>query len=197
MKCIIKKDQPVKIRDEKKSQIIHAALKLFSENGYHGTSTSMIAKAAGISKGLLYHYIESKEKLIQEICKTVYDLIYQHAEIHKDHVLTSQELEGFVRKSFAAIRSNKDFFRLIVSLSMNEDVRKIMMVVGSEIGIGSEHFLLKQYFESHFEKPELELSLFLTMVKGSTLLYCTEPDYYDDQMMAFAEDEIIKRFISE
>lgn len=195
MKCLRKTEQPASIRDEKKAQIIDAALKLFSENGYHGTSTSMIAKAAGISKGLLYHYIESKEKLIQEICKTVYDLIYDHYEIHDQDVLTPEELEIFVRKSFEAIRANKDFFRLIFSLSMNEEVRKIMKVAGSEIGISNEHVLLQKYFETHFEKPQLELSLFLALTKGATLLYCTEIDFYDDHMLHFAEEEVINRFI--
>lgn len=195
MKCLRKTEQPASIRDEKKAQIIDAALKLFSEHGYHGTSTSMIARAAGISKGLLYHYIESKEKLIQEICKAVYDLIYQHHEIHDQDVLTPEELEIFVRNSFDAIRENKEFFRLIFSLSMNEEVRKIMQVAGSEIGITNEHALLQKYFETHFEQPQLELSLFLSLTKGATLLYCTEYNFYDDHMLRFAEEEAINRFI--
>ena len=40
--------------------MINAALKVFSEYGYHHSSTDEIVKNAGISKGLLFHYFNSK-----------------------------------------------------------------------------------------------------------------------------------------
>ena len=40
--------------------MINSALKLFSQYGYRHASTDDIIKGAGISKGLLFHYFESK-----------------------------------------------------------------------------------------------------------------------------------------
>ena len=40
--------------------MINGALKVFSQYGYHHASTDEIVKEAGISKGLLFHYFESK-----------------------------------------------------------------------------------------------------------------------------------------
>jgi len=51
------------IRDERKEQIMGAALKVFARRGLAGTKMSMIAHEAGISHGLLYHYFKSKEEL--------------------------------------------------------------------------------------------------------------------------------------
>ena len=43
--------------------ILNAALKEFSMKGFDGASTNIIAKEAGISKGLMFHYINSKKDL--------------------------------------------------------------------------------------------------------------------------------------
>lgn len=51
------------IRDERKEQIMDAAVKVFARRGINGTKMSMIAAEAGISHGLLYHYFESKDEL--------------------------------------------------------------------------------------------------------------------------------------
>ena len=55
------------IRVSKKALIQETALELFATKGYHSTSISMIARTAGISKGLLYNYYESKEDLLNEM----------------------------------------------------------------------------------------------------------------------------------
>lgn len=51
------------IRDDRKEQIIRAALKVFSRRGIAGTKMSMIATEAGISQGLFYNYFKSKDEL--------------------------------------------------------------------------------------------------------------------------------------
>jgi len=52
-----------KLEPKRKDAILNAALKEFSTNGFDNASTNVIAKEAGISKGLMFHYITSKEKL--------------------------------------------------------------------------------------------------------------------------------------
>ena len=48
------------LKKEKQDRIINAAMKVFALNGYRNASTDDIVKEAGISKGLLFHYFESK-----------------------------------------------------------------------------------------------------------------------------------------
>jgi AcrR family transcriptional regulator len=59
----MKEEQLQHIRDERKEQIMAAALKIFARRGIIGTTLSMIAKEARISQGLLYHYFKSKDEL--------------------------------------------------------------------------------------------------------------------------------------
>lgn len=48
------------LKKEKQDRMINAALKVFALNGYLHASTDEIVKEAHISKGLLFHYFESK-----------------------------------------------------------------------------------------------------------------------------------------
>lgn len=48
----------------KQEEILAAALRLFADNGFHGTPTSKIAKEAGVANGTLFHYYSTKEDLI-------------------------------------------------------------------------------------------------------------------------------------
>ena len=49
--------------EDKRQKILQASLDEFAERGYMGASTNRIVQAAGISKGLLFHYFGSKKKL--------------------------------------------------------------------------------------------------------------------------------------
>lgn len=59
----LNEEQKLQIRDERREQIMSAALKVFARRGIIGTKMSMIAAEAQISHGLLYHYFTSKEEL--------------------------------------------------------------------------------------------------------------------------------------
>jgi len=52
-----------------REQILIAARRLFSKNGYHGTTIRQIADARGILSGSLYTHITSKEDLLFEIAE--------------------------------------------------------------------------------------------------------------------------------
>ena len=48
------------LKKEKQDRMINAGLHIFAMNGYRHASTDEIVKEANISKGLLFHYFESK-----------------------------------------------------------------------------------------------------------------------------------------
>ncbi len=50
-------------KEQKIKEIAQAALKLFSQKGYTGTNVEQIAKSAGIGKGTIYEYFETKEDI--------------------------------------------------------------------------------------------------------------------------------------
>ena len=52
---------------DKRKAILAAALTLFTERGFHGTPTSLIAQDAGVATGTLFHYFKTKEELIESL----------------------------------------------------------------------------------------------------------------------------------
>ncbi len=52
---------------KKQNQILEASLHLFSEEGYHATSTSRVAKIADVSEGLIFRHFQNKEGLLKAI----------------------------------------------------------------------------------------------------------------------------------
>ena len=56
--------------DERKKQILTAAFNEFTKKGFAMTSMDDIAKKAAVSKGLIYHYFDSKESLLEALVQT-------------------------------------------------------------------------------------------------------------------------------
>ena len=52
---------------DKRTAIMKAALKLFTERGFHGTSTAQISREAGVATGTLFNYFPTKEDLINSL----------------------------------------------------------------------------------------------------------------------------------
>ena len=113
------------IRTESKKAIKEAALILFSKNGLNGTRIEDIAKQAKISKGLIYNYFESKEKLLQEILadasnsgKKVMEELVNSDKSAKD------KLSYLIETTFVMMQKDFHYWKLMSSLSYQDDILK-------------------------------------------------------------------------
>lgn len=52
---------------EKRRAILHAAVRVFAEKGYHGCRIADVARQAGVAYGLVYHYFRNKEELLENV----------------------------------------------------------------------------------------------------------------------------------
>lgn len=66
--------------DERRAQLVELGLRLFSERSYDELSVDDIARAAGISKGLLYHYFPSKRDYYVETVRAAAQLLLDRAD---------------------------------------------------------------------------------------------------------------------
>ncbi len=62
------------MRADASGKITRAALEVFAEYGYHGATMEQIMQASGLSKGLIYHYFPSKEKIFFHLVDTALDI---------------------------------------------------------------------------------------------------------------------------
>jgi len=62
-----------KLVGERRAGILDAAVRLFAENGYYVTTIQQIAKASGVSIGLIYQYFGDKDDILFLSLKRVLD----------------------------------------------------------------------------------------------------------------------------
>jgi TetR/AcrR family transcriptional regulator, fatty acid metabolism regulator protein len=53
--------------EEKRRQILDAAVRVFARSGFHTSRVGDIAEEAGVAHGLLYHYFSSKDEVLETI----------------------------------------------------------------------------------------------------------------------------------
>ena len=66
-------------RNEKKADLVHAALSVFAERGYHHATMQQVADRAGVSKGAVYEYFDSKEALFVSSAETLMRAMFEPA----------------------------------------------------------------------------------------------------------------------
>ena len=59
-----------KVVEDRREQIIDAAMQVFAQKGFTRATNKDIAREAGITPGLIYYYFESKEDLLKTIIET-------------------------------------------------------------------------------------------------------------------------------
>ncbi|MEA2101652.1 MAG: TetR/AcrR family transcriptional regulator [Thermodesulfobacteriota bacterium] len=83
--------------NEKQEMIIDAALEVFCDKGYANTRMADIARVAGVSYGLVYHYFGGKEVLFDVIVEGWWKDLYKMLEAEElSDVTVQQKLEHII-----------------------------------------------------------------------------------------------------
>jgi len=119
--------QFAEIREERKHQILEAALSVFAQDSYNGASMAAVAKKAKVSKGLIYNYFKSKEEILISLVVDVFDEVMEHMNLNLDEPLTQDSFIQVIEKSVDEVVKNPERWKLYMSLSFQPDVMPILM----------------------------------------------------------------------
>lgn len=86
--------------DARPAEILAAALQTFAEFGYQATRLETVARRAGVSKGAIYLYFETKADLFRAV---VHDAILPNVEAIRDRVAAAPSFETAVRFGLPAM----------------------------------------------------------------------------------------------
>ncbi|MFT4812519.1 MAG: TetR/AcrR family acrAB operon transcriptional repressor [Marinoscillum sp.] len=81
-----------------RQSLVDAALKLFGQRGYSGTTLRLIAEEAGCSRGPIYWHFANKEVLFEEILEYSQVPIEQLVAIHQDSSDPERAADHFSRQ---------------------------------------------------------------------------------------------------
>jgi AcrR family transcriptional regulator len=198
------------IREEKKALIMDVALQHFANEGYYKTTINHIARHAGISKGLMYNYFDSKEALLGAIIQRSVLEVYTYFDIDKDGYLSEEEFEFFVRRVTQMLKEKQSFWRLFFQLLMQNEVREqflksfvsygslIRSAIENKAGLFvseimktiTEYFIRKKDRKGPDYDPYLELNMFIISLKGFAITYI-----YMDQGDEIYYEKTVNRII--
>ena len=100
---------------EKRRQILDAAIVVFARQGFHNCRVSDIAAEAGVAYGLVYHYFDSKDQMLNEVFSERWSLLLE-ASAEADRSLdTPREklaaVAGFIIESY---RHDPELMKVVI-----------------------------------------------------------------------------------
>lgn len=189
--------QNKEIREIKRKQILDTALNLFSDSGFHATSISKIAKEAGISKGLMYNYFDSKEALLFAIVDEISTEIMDMMNPDHDDEITTQEMEDFFTLMFDSLNEKREHWKLYYQITMQKDVLEYLTEQSKSEKTVKNNQLIAKYFMERFENPQVEMLLFSSIFKGFSMQYVFAPEMFNQQMIDDFKAKLISLIVKE
>ncbi|MDB4865753.1 MAG: TetR/AcrR family transcriptional regulator [Cohnella sp.] len=106
---------------EKQSRIFEAAIEVFAEKGYSGSSTSEIAQRAGVAEGTIFrHYKTKKELLLSIVAPTMVRLISpfvlrEFRDVFKtDYESVDQFLRAIIENRIEFLEKNQSLLKILI-----------------------------------------------------------------------------------
>lgn len=100
---------------ERRRQILDAAVKVFARQGFHSTRVADIADEADVAYGLVYHYFDSKEQVLNELFSQRWSLLIEAIDATDRSELSSRDrlgvVAGFIIDSY---RHDPDLMKVII-----------------------------------------------------------------------------------
>ncbi len=165
----------------RRTQILDAAITVFSEKGFHRATIKEIARMAGIADGTIYTYFVSKD----EVLLAVLDRLNETTERKQQFVLgDEQDLKAFFRaylqQRMALLWPNAEVFRAVLpELLVNGELRKqyYEQVLAPTIAVG------EQFVRAQSEHLQINIPLTIRAIAG-TLLGLLLLQLLGDEMLA-------------
>ena len=102
-------------QEERRRQILDAALRVFARKGYHGSRVGDIAEEAGVAHGLLYHYFASKEEVLQTVFRQNWgELLARFRVVEASHEPAGEKLSGIAKILLRTWRNDPDLVTVMV-----------------------------------------------------------------------------------
>lgn len=95
------------IRSNRRRELIEATIKVIAQHGYHGTTVSRVAEAAGVSVGLMNFHFESKDKLFEAVFRHLED---EYQQVWDARIAESEQAPWPLLKTMIATYFDRDVF---------------------------------------------------------------------------------------
>ena len=106
---------PAASQEEKRRQILDAAVRAFARKGYHACRVGEIAEEAGVAYGLVYHYFGSKEEVLETIFRDTWtQMLARVREVQEEGGPAREQVRKVTALLLRTWRRDPDLVRVLV-----------------------------------------------------------------------------------
>ncbi|MGH9487121.1 MAG: TetR/AcrR family transcriptional regulator [Terriglobales bacterium] len=110
------KDRRQALTEFREAEILDAARKVFGERGFGAATVDMIAAEAGVAKGTLYLYYDSKDAIFWAALTSRYREMFEHTrQAIEAESGVKNKIRAALRVRFECFRSDEQFVRMFVT----------------------------------------------------------------------------------
>lgn len=197
-----KAEQPLirkkKTTEERRQDILEAALSIFTKKGYNGSTTAEIARAAGVAEGTIFrHFATKKELLIATLKPKLLDGIIYLDKHHKE-ASPEEFFRCFLKNRLALIKENDALFRfMFAEAQYHREVKEALFKVIFEQGVK----IVKPWYEMGVERGDFRplpfiptLRSFMGMVMFYGIFSHAFPSLSPEETLEEATDHMLEIF---
>lgn len=176
----------VKKREERRSEIISIARDLFLEKGCEKTTLQDVMNKAGIAKGTVYHYFDSKEVLIEAVVGNMVDeyIAGLRAVLEKEKGSALERMEALVIASNITNEREEMIERLHRAGNVGLHVRLLALTLTKAAALYAD--VIRQGCEEGVFKTETPLEAAEVLLAG--IQFMTDSGFYP-----WEKDDLIRR----
>lgn len=152
-------------KDDRKQQIIEAAVAVFAKQGYYKTTTAHIANAVGVTQPYVFHFFKTKEELFIAVLQ---QSVQRIADIFREVEAPAENLVDQMGKAFyRLLGTHRD--ETLLSMQAFTTAEPVIRQKVQE-GFALIHQVVKEQFErAQIPQPDFQASSFIGLGMASVM----------------------------
>ncbi|MDL1164133.1 TetR/AcrR family transcriptional regulator [Paenibacillus sp. 843] len=183
-------------RNAKKERILNAALKLFSQQGFHATTTKEIASESGVAEGLIFYHFGDKRKLLLYLVNNFSFVAQLQEDAGELSKLPAEEaLFQYGLAYLGFLRTNMDYLMLIWSPELIRDAEVSNEVSRLIEGFGTTGSSILKQAAGSKDQPEQTIQVAMMMQTSSILVYCMLHSRFGQEALPLGDESYIRELV--
>ena len=145
---------------DKQKSILNSALKLFADKGFDAVSTSLIAKEANVSEGLIFRHFANKQGLLDAIMDLGNVQLEEMLNEIKQIEAPESRIQAVLEAPFFIPEDTYPFWRLMYALKWREELGE------KKQDDQLKGILVESFKQLNYLDPDAEADLVLAYVDG-------------------------------
>jgi TetR/AcrR family transcriptional regulator len=186
---------------ERREQLIHVAIDLFSRKGFNGTTTREIAAAAGVTEAIIFRHFETKENLYTAIIDQKLNSPITAGWVAKLHsAMDRDDDQAVIRELISAViqthKTDPKFERLMLyaALEGNKIALLYMREITSSIVDVFRNYFLRRQKQGRLKPYSPEVAL--TAIAGMAQHYAISKYVHELKEQCLSDEQAIENFAS-